>query len=203
MPRILGTVVDSLNRLESSVRGRYHEVSRFSHTAGSWRGRGSQLQAGVEELKTIIGKVSELRYQMQTDKAMEPIARGPDVQQWNSVFEVYRKELSGKEPTWFSVSWLFAECFMYRKIAEIIQTRQALDYSQRILFIKDTLFSSILKDLDPFSSQKQDSFKAFLPQLCSLAHFLLNLLQRSHKDTHMEFQHLLLVYTCHVCVSLC
>lgn len=81
------------------------------------------LQAGVEELKSIIGKVSELRYQMQTDKAMKPISCGPDVQQWNSVFTVYRKELGGAEPTWFSVSWLFAECFMYRKIADIIQSR--------------------------------------------------------------------------------
>ena len=81
------------------------------------------LQAGVEELKAIIGKVSELRYQMQTDKPMEPISCGPDVTQWNSVFAVYRKELGGAEPTWFSVSWLFAECFMYRKIADVIQSR--------------------------------------------------------------------------------
>ena len=76
-------------------------------------------QAGVEELKMIIGKVSELRYQMQTDKTMEPIMCGPDIQQWNTVFSVYRNEL-GAEPSWFSVSWLFSECFMYRKIADII-----------------------------------------------------------------------------------
>ena len=59
---------------------------------------------------------------MQTDKAMEPITHGHDIEQWNHVFSVYRKEL-GAEPTWFSVSWLFSECFMYRKIADIILNR--------------------------------------------------------------------------------
>lgn len=77
----------------------------------------------MEELKTIIGYVSELRYQMQTDKSMVPITCGPDVQQWNAVFAVYRKELQGAEPSWFAVSWLFAECFMYRKIADFIKRR--------------------------------------------------------------------------------
>lgn len=81
----------------------------------------------MEELKAIIGGLSELRYLMQTDKAMVPITCGPDVELWSAVFAVYRKEL-GKEPSWFSVSWLFSECFMYRKIAEIIQRRQVSGY---------------------------------------------------------------------------
>lgn len=81
------------------------------------------LQAGVEELKSVIGQVSKLRYEMQTDKPMVAIRTGPDVQQWNAVFQVYKKELEGADPTWFSVSWLFAECYMYRKIADVIQSR--------------------------------------------------------------------------------
>ena len=47
--------------------------------------------------------------------------------------------------------------------------------------------------MDPFASQKQESFKAVLPQLKSLARFVLELLNKPHKDTQMEFQHLLLV----------
>lgn len=47
--------------------------------------------------------------------------------------------------------------------------------------------------MDPFASQKQESFGAVLPQLKSLARFVLELLQKPHKDTNMEFQHLLLV----------
>lgn len=57
---------------------------------------------------------------------MVPITCGPDVQQWNAVFAVYRNELQGAEPSWFTVSWLFAECFMYRKIADFIKRRYVL-----------------------------------------------------------------------------
>lgn len=156
MPRILAQVVDALNKLEASIRECHGD-------------------AGVEELKAIIGHVSELRYQMQTDKPMVPITSGPDVQQWNAVFAVYRKELQGAEPSWFTVSWLFAECFMYRKIADFIKR------------------SSILKSVDPFASKKEDSYRAVLPQVTSLAHFLLELLRKPHKDTRLEFEHLLLL----------
>ena len=58
---------------------------------------------------------------MQTNKEMLPIGTGPDVMEWTSVFEAYRKKL-GHEPHWFEVSWLFFECYMYRKVIEIIQT---------------------------------------------------------------------------------
>lgn len=148
----------------------------------------------MEELKGIIGELSELRYQMQTDKPMDPITCGPDVQQWNAVFEVYRKEL-GTEPSWFSVSWLFSECFMYRKIADIIQRRliSGLLLSAKDSFCFFCFSSSLLKDLDPFAIQKEESYRAVLPHTISLAHFLVTLTHKPHKDTRMEFEHLLLV----------
>ena len=77
----------------------------------------------MEDLKSVIGQISKMRYEMLTDKPMVPISNGPDVDQWNTVFQVYEKELEGAEPSWFSVSWLFAECYMYRKIADVIKSR--------------------------------------------------------------------------------
>lgn len=56
-----------------------------------------------------------------------------------------------------------------------------------------TFFSSNLKSVDPFASKKEDSYIAVLPQVTSLAHFLLELLRKPHKDTRLEFEHLLLV----------
>lgn len=56
-----------------------------------------------------------------------------------------------------------------------------------------TFFSSILKGVDPFASQKENSYRAVLPQVTSLAHFLVELLHKPHKDTRLEFEHLLLV----------
>lgn len=127
---------------------------------------------------------------------MVPITSGPDVQQWNAVFAVYRKELQGAEPSWFTVSWLFAECFMYRKIADFIKRRYILVLYTLVVGLDHaliTFFSSILKSVDPFASKKEDSYRAVLPQVTSLAHFLLELLRKPHKDTRLEFEHLLLV----------
>ena len=74
-------------------------------------------------MKSVISHLSELRYQMQTNKPMTPLQSGLDVQEWSTVFDVYRKALEGTEPQWFKVSWLFAECYMYRRIQEMLQTR--------------------------------------------------------------------------------
>ena len=40
----------------------------------------------------------------------------------SKVIEVYSKK-NGKPPSWFSASWLFVECFMYRKIFDVLQMR--------------------------------------------------------------------------------
>ena len=54
---------------------------------------------------------------------MVAIQVGDDVKEWKAVFETYRQILGGEEPSWFNVSWLFAECYMYRKIVETLKTR--------------------------------------------------------------------------------
>ena len=74
-------------------------------------------------MKAVLAKLSQLRYELQTNKAMAPIQHGADIKDWGDVFKTYRDNLKGEEPQWFSVSWLFAECYMYRRIAEIFQTR--------------------------------------------------------------------------------
>lgn len=63
---------------------------------------------------------------MQTNKDMTPITMGPDVHEWDAVFDAYRRSLDGAEPQWFTVSWLFAECYMYRRVAEIFGNRLPL-----------------------------------------------------------------------------
>ena len=83
----------------------------------------THTQAGTEDVKSVLSVLSELRYNLMTDKVMEGIEVGRDVDEWRGVFTRYRENLKGNEPQWFKVSWLFAECFMYRKIAEIFQKR--------------------------------------------------------------------------------
>lgn len=81
------------------------------------------FQAGTEDAKGVLAQLSQLRYELQTDKPMEPIRTGGDVGEWDTVFNRYRQKFKGENPTWFAVSWLFAECFMYRKIVEILRGR--------------------------------------------------------------------------------
>ncbi len=54
---------------------------------------------------------------------MEQIQGGTDTKEWAIVFERYREKFKGENPKWFAVSWLFAECYMYRKIVEILHSR--------------------------------------------------------------------------------
>ena len=71
-------------------------------------------------MKTVLGQLTELRYKMQTNKEMLPICSGLDVHLWKAAFEAYNDKL-GVQPHWFSTSWLFFECYMYRKVSEILQ----------------------------------------------------------------------------------
>lgn len=77
-----------------------------------------------EESKAILGAFSKLRYEMMTDKQI-PLLSGkhPDIPIWNNYHKQWTNKL-GKEPTFFTVSWLYAECFMYRKIQEIFDESQ-------------------------------------------------------------------------------
>lgn len=76
-------------------------------------------------MKAVLAQFSKLRYELQTDKPMEPIESGEDLKAWSLVFDRYRSKFGGENPKWFSVSWLFAECYMYRKIVEILRNRYA------------------------------------------------------------------------------
>lgn len=78
-----------------------------------------QKQEADEESKVVLGEFSKLRYEMMTDKQLTLLTGDKeDIPVWNDVFKQWTNKL-GKEPTFFSVSWLYAECFMYRKIQEI------------------------------------------------------------------------------------
>ncbi len=81
------------------------------------------IQAGTEDVKAVLSHLSQLRYELQTNKEMTGIEEGCDVEQWKGVFSRYKETLQGEEPLWYTVSWLFAECYMYRKIAESFQKR--------------------------------------------------------------------------------
>lgn len=68
-----------------------------------------------EELKTVIGEISKLKYEMQTNKPLQKFnSEIPDTQ----VYDWYISEqtTSDGEPKYFTTIWLLVECYMYRRV---------------------------------------------------------------------------------------
>ncbi|VDN31152.1 unnamed protein product, partial [Dibothriocephalus latus] len=97
---------------------------------------GSQ-EKNFEDAKLVIHHLSKLRYELVTDKPFATLFDEPtsDVDQWNS--EIAHLE-EGRNSA-FSASWLFAECYMYRRIMNIV--------------------SQSLPSFDPFAERKLEGFQ--------------------------------------------
>ncbi|XP_070576604.1 damage-control phosphatase ARMT1-like [Ptychodera flava] len=96
---------------------------------------------GPEDCKFIVSKLSELKNYMQTDKALKALEDDrEDVEIWNEFIEKEKEKYGASFPSWFKSPWLLVECYMYRRINDIIR------------------LSSNLKDYDPFGDQKRHAF---------------------------------------------
>lgn len=78
----------------------------------------------LEDMKLIIGKLSQLRSEMLTNKTLRPLeissSHLEDCIKWN------RDITQGKDtnaPYWFSSPWLLVECYMYRAIYSMFENR--------------------------------------------------------------------------------
>ncbi|KAF9997075.1 hypothetical protein BGZ80_010938 [Entomortierella chlamydospora] len=100
-----------------------------------------------KEAKQIIEAIGGLRYELQRDKPFRPLQDNlPDVGEWNQALADYYPSSS-----WFKASWLFAECYLYRRIKEAFALTQ------------------YWCDYDPFFSQKQTVFKSSQKAVVAIA----------------------------------
>lgn len=79
-----------------------------------------ELQEAQEELKNIIGEISKLKYEIQTNKPLRHlISDASDVKFYNH----YLNKLSNEDghTTYFHTIWLVAECYMYRRLREMFE----------------------------------------------------------------------------------
>ncbi|MFH4975213.1 hypothetical protein AB6A40_001922 [Gnathostoma spinigerum] len=111
---------------------------------------------GDNDIKSVIGELSELKYRMSTDKPLENVNDdGESSQIWNESLEMLRKSKSPENVTWFKTDWLFVECYLYRRIAgSFFKTRK-------------------MTELDPFASLKQNSFVDSLPAMNTIGRYIL------------------------------
>lgn len=81
-------------------------------------------QTAGEKVKLVTGQLSALKSTMQRNKPLEPLqGAAADVPLWNRLLQ--QQQLHGEEGQvlWFAAPWLFVECYMYRKICELMQNR--------------------------------------------------------------------------------
>ncbi|KAK3092418.1 hypothetical protein FSP39_002588 [Pinctada imbricata] len=76
---------------------------------------------GLEDLKAIVGSISKLRNEVQTNKPVIPLVDDrSDTPVWNR----YLTEVTERDqapPKWFVSPWLYVECYMYRRIQEAVE----------------------------------------------------------------------------------
>lgn len=127
-------------------------------------------EGAKEEIKEIIGKLSALQNEMITNKTIKPLICGePDIIVWNDYLKKQEK-MCGFPPAWFESSWLYVECYFYRRIKQTFQ------------------LSSVLKEFDPFHKQKENSFICSMDAvlfLCSALNETLAELQNSNRTTDL------------------
>jgi len=138
MPEILTKVIDVLSRYASKQHYEDNEKE-------------------ANDIKSAVGKLSQLRNEMMTDKVIRPFDDSySDLKMWNSVVKDLRNlEDNKSDPKWFNTPWLTVECYFYRRIFE-------------------TLMQSIcLKDFDPFVDQKEKAFHSSKVPMATLAHYVI------------------------------
>ncbi|XP_022233748.2 damage-control phosphatase ARMT1 [Drosophila obscura] len=131
LPVILTNVIDTLTKDKSEL------VEKFS-------------EAAREELKIIIGLISRLKYELQTDKPFQAFAgEEPDRALWNKFLNL----LPDEESTVFRSCCLYSECYMHRKL-----------YS----FVENSIF---LKPFDFHAKVKEHSLTSCMDDVLSLTKY--------------------------------
>ncbi|ODN74806.1 hypothetical protein L202_07121 [Cryptococcus amylolentus CBS 6039] len=122
-------------------------VSNANHEAHV--GSAPDKEQRVEEGKKIISQISEMKYEMGHDGILTPIKEDGDINA-----QCYNEELANfpeNERTWGTVNWLWAECYVYRRL--------------RSFFAATTLW----KEYDPFFDQKAETYKSSSAAIVQLA----------------------------------
>uniref|UniRef100_UPI00398F07F8 damage-control phosphatase ARMT1 isoform X2 n=1 Tax=Pristiophorus japonicus TaxID=55135 RepID=UPI00398F07F8 len=160
LPRILTKAIDTVHR---------HKDIFFEEHG----------QEGVEAEKRAIFLMSKLRNELQTDKPVIPLTDGlPDADQWNKYLERQQARLDTEEnPSWFKSSWLYMECYMYRRIYESLQLNPPMC------------------DFDVFSESKIQSFFESQQAIITICTYLQELKEKieAFKDTQLKAELLLLL----------
>ncbi|KRF79767.1 damage-control phosphatase ARMT1 isoform X2 [Drosophila virilis] len=99
LPVVLTKVIDSLTKDKGELVAQFGENAR-------------------EELKIIIGLISRLKYELQTDKPFQKFTGDEiDRESWNS----FISHLPNDGRTFYQACWMHTQCYMYRKLYSFVE----------------------------------------------------------------------------------
>ena len=84
-----------------------------------------EFQKEAVDIKNIVGKLSQLRNEMMTNKTIRPLEDTySDTKIWNGIIKDLKSlEDNKSESKWFNTPWLTVECYLYRRIFEAFRQR--------------------------------------------------------------------------------
>lgn len=153
LPVILTKVIDTMSCNKEKI------VEKFGEDA-------------KEEIKQIIGFISQLKNEIVTNKVLTPMPiveneHNNDITVWNK----YLQEKTDKEgaiPTWFNTEWLYCECYMYRTLAQKL------------------LLMNALRTYDPFENQKKDALTNSIDSMKLVSKHLVDIIDKKQSISGSE-----------------
>ncbi|GAA5846676.1 hypothetical protein JCM11251_006709 [Rhodosporidiobolus azoricus] len=139
------------------LTGVVDEIARINHELA--HSTDEKEQQKVEEGKKLINQIGELVYEMRHDRELKPLegsALPNDLDLYNSELAALAEKGQNR---WFSAPWLFAECYLYRRLHLLISSPSTPRWH---------LF-------DPFQSQKVSTWRSSASGAAALAKSLQSL----------------------------
>lgn len=168
LPVILVKVIDFLHRQRK-------ELHKFGGTLTE--PTDEQIGDIESDAKLVISHLTKLRKELETNKAVElfePLELDKPHEHFNEDIELWNLALTenklsdGSLPRWFDSAWLLVECYLYRKVKEMmLRTRH-------------------LKMFDPFVEQKQMSTRSSLAQMLLIANHVIEFQKTVEGSTDMN-----------------
>ncbi|XP_001361700.3 damage-control phosphatase ARMT1 [Drosophila pseudoobscura] len=142
LPVVLTNVIDTLTKDKSELVAEFGEAARG-------------------ELKIIIGLISRLKYELQTDKPFQGFdGQEPDRALWNKFLNL----LPDEERTFFRSCCLYSECYMHRKLYSFVENSIFLKPYDYHVKVKENSLTSCIDDvlsLTKYTRRTDNSLEMF------------------------------------------
>ncbi|GAA5895554.1 hypothetical protein JCM6882_000338, partial [Rhodosporidiobolus microsporus] len=143
------------------LTGVVDEIARLNHDLTTASSASDEDREKVEEGKRIINQIGELVYEMRHDRELKPL-EGAGLPDDTALYNSELAALAAKgQNKWFTAPWLYAECYLYRRL--------------RLLFSTPSAVSTGWSLFDPFQSQKVSTWRSSASGAAALAKSLQSL----------------------------